>query len=115
MTLYVISACNVFVCVHSEPIFDHIRPVAWLCELQASGSSVIKAINVRVSTNPAKKKRSSEVKSTSIFEDGGGKKQKKGKRGHIPANGKCCHEDGGKYAIFECSTEVKLSIAMDTM
>ena len=71
---------------------------------------MIKKINGHFNTGSTKKKKSGEVRSTSIFEDKSGNKKRNGNRKFVPADGQCCHEDGGRYAIFERSTEVYLKI-----
>ena len=100
----------------SEPIFDQIRPVAWLCELSGLGHSIVKKIlknifNVRSSMENTNLKPDRSNTSSSIFMNDSEDSRIPKKRNRPCSSIEhemfdCCHEDGGKYAVFEMLTEV---------
>jgi hypothetical protein len=122
--IYTFFLPNLF---RSEPVFDSIRPAAWLCEIQASGSEMLTKIaknlspRASVATNsPSSHPEAPQPQSVESGTRNIGSKRGERRRGGAAAvwrdaaastssasgHGGCFHEDGGKFAVFECVEEV---------
>lgn len=91
------------------------RPIAWLCEIQASGNAVItKVLSDHISISKKEeilRQRGTTPVSTSIFDDASDaqkSKKSKLKQPLVSDSGivGCFHEDGGRYAEFQRTFEV---------
>lgn len=85
--------------------------MAWLCEIQAVGTTVIKKVmkkysNAGTVSSKGRQRVGQRAASSSIFENESTPKDKGRKAPKTVDDGSCCHEDGGKYAIFEQFNEV---------